>query len=121
LVAPEELSIGFINIVDAIKFLKYDVTSVTFHSFGNIKQYTNQIIQFYPEFGYIYCMAVKTYRPEFKSDELGDKLRCKLQSFWGELTAAQKSGAPDKQTRDFDGLLGIFFPELLSYLSVSNT
>lgn len=118
--APEEFSIGFVNIVDAIKFLKEDCTAIQFHPFSNIKNYTNQIIQFYPEFGHVFGMAVKTYRPRFKRDELGDKLKGKFESFWVELTAAQKTRIPDKQDRSYDGIIGIIFPELREYLSVSS-
>lgn len=116
---PEELSIGFINIIDAIKFLKYGVTGAQFHSFNNIKNYTNQIIHFYPEFGYIFCMSVKTFLPDFKSDELGDKLKKKLETFWKGFKTAQKAGAPDEQDRSYDELLGILFPELMGYLSIN--
>jgi hypothetical protein len=117
--APEELSIGLVNIVDAIKFLKEDRTAIQFHPFSNIKNYTNQVIQFYPEYGYIFGKAVKTYRPGFKRDELGDKLKGKIEAFWKELTAAQKAGAPDKQDRSYDGIIGIIFPELKECISVS--
>jgi competence CoiA-like predicted nuclease len=117
--APEELSVGFLNIVDAIKFLKEGCTTAQFHpTFNNIKNYTNQIIQFYPEFGHIFGKAVKTYRPGFKRDELGEKLKGKFEAFWGELMAAQKSGAPDKQNRSYDGIIAIIFPELKEYLTV---
>jgi hypothetical protein len=119
LVTPEELSIGLVNIIDAIKFLKEDRTSVQFHPFNNIKNYTNQIIQFYPEFGCIFGKAVKSYRPDFKRDELGEKLKGKFETFWGDLIAAQKAGAPDKQDRSYDGIIGIIFPELREYLAVS--
>jgi len=118
--APEELSIGLVNIIDAIKFLKEDRTAIQFHPFSNIKNYTNQVIQFYPEFGYIFGKAVKTYRPGFKRDELGDKLKGKFETFWGELTAAQKAGTPDNQDRSYDGIIGIIFPELREYLSVTS-
>jgi len=114
---PQEFSKEFINIVDAIHFLKNDVTDAMFNSYTNIKQYTNQIIQNYSQFGFIYIMAVKKLRPDFKSDELGDKLKDKLDKFWKVYKAAVKEGKPDGQNRSYDAILGYLFPELIEYMT----
>jgi len=113
---PADFSLGFVNVVDAIKFLKNGVTDAMYNNFSNVKQYTNQMIQNYPEFGVLYIMAVKKYLPDFKSDQLSDKLRNKVDVFWKAFKAAQKKGSADGQDRRYDSILEILFPELNEYL-----
>lgn len=113
---PQEFSKEFINIVDALNFLKHGVTDAMFNSYTNIKQYTNQIIHNYSEFGYIYVMAVKKFRPDFKSEELSGKLKDKLEKFWKAYRAAVKEEKPDGQNRSYDAIIGYLFPELIEYL-----
>lgn len=121
LAMPDEFSTGFVNIVDAVNFLKHGVTETMHHAFNNVKQYTNQIINFYPEFGFIYCMAVKTYRPDFKSDQLGDKLKKKVETFWKTYKSAEKEGRADGQNRSYNTILGIIFPELMDYVAAPSS
>lgn len=116
---PQEFSKGFINIVDAINFLKHGVTDNMFNAYDNIKQYTNQIFQNYSEFGYLFIMAVKKFRPDFKSEELSDKLRQKVKDFWNGYKAAEKEGRDDGQDRNYNLILGIMYPELAECLTMS--
>jgi hypothetical protein len=113
---PKEFSKGFINIVDAINFMKHGVTGNMVNSYNNIKQYTNQIFQNYSEFGYFFIMALKKLRPDFKSEELSDKLRQKVKDFWKGYNLAVKEERDDGQDRSYNSILEIMYPELVEYL-----
>lgn len=117
LVIPQEFSASFINIIDAINFLIHGETDTKFNKYKNIKDYINHIIHSYSEFGYIFIMAIKQYRPDFKSDELSDKLRAKVDKFWKSYKAAVKEGNPDGQNKSYNAILGYLFPELIEYLT----
>lgn len=114
---PQDFSKGFINIVDAINFLKHGVTGDMFNAYDNIKQYTNQIIQNYSEFGYLFINSVAKLRPDFKRDELSDKLRLKVMDFWNGHKLAIKEGRNDGQDRSYNSIIGIIYPELSEYLT----
>lgn len=111
---PDEIKDGFISILDALYFLKTGNIDNLNYGFNNIKQFTNQIIQCYSQYGYIYCMAVKKYRPSFKREQLGDKLEKKVNDFWKELKIAEKEGKSD-QDKSYDSILKLIFPELEEY------
>lgn len=115
---PKEFSRGFINIVDAINFMKHGVTGKMFNSYSNIKEYINQIFQNYSEFGYIFIMALKKLRPDFRSEELSDKLRQKVKDFWDGYKAAVTEGRDNGQDRSYNSILGIMYPELAEYLTL---
>ena len=114
---PNEITDSFINIIDALYFLKTGKVENLNHNFNNIKQFTNQIIQYYPQHGYIYCKAVKEYHPDFKSEQLGDKLKKKVNDFWKEFKIAEKEGKPNSQDKSYDSILKLLFPELEKYLA----
>src|SRR6266508_272421 len=96
--------------------MKHGVTGNMFNSYDNIKQYTNQIIQNYSEFGYLFINAVAKLRPDFKREELSDKLRQKVKDFWSGYKLAVKEGRGDGQDRSYNSILEIMYPELAEYL-----
>ncbi len=112
---PDEIKDSFINIIDALYFLKTEKTENLNNNFSNIKQFTNQIIEYYPQHGYIYCMAVKKYRPDYKSEQLGIKLKEKMSDFWKVFKAAEKEGKSN-QDKSYDSILELLFPELEEFL-----
>lgn len=116
---PQDFSKGFINIVDAINFLKHGATGNMFNAYDNLKQYTNQIFQNYSEFGYIFIIAVKKFRPDFNSKELSEKLRQKVKDFWNDYKMAYKEGRDNGQDKSYNSILGIMYPELTEHLTTS--
>ena len=110
---PDEASSGFVSILDALYFLKTEKVENLNRKFTNIKQFTNQIIYLYPEYGLIYCKAIKKYHPNFKREQLGDKLKKKVEDFWRKLQEEKREGKPDGQNNDYDSILQLLFPELI--------
>lgn len=111
---PNEIRDSFINILDALYFLKTEKTENLNNNFSNIKQFTNQVLEYYPQHGYIYCMAVKKYRPDYKSEQLGIRLKEKMSNFWKAFKAAEKEGKSN-QDKSYDSILNLLFPELEEY------
>lgn len=114
---PNTITTSFINILDALYFLKTGETDNLNHKFRNIKQFTNQILHLYPKHGVIFCMAIKKFLPNFKSEELGSKLKRKVQDFWQEFKTAEEQGKSTKQDKSYNPILTLLFPELKEYLT----
>lgn len=63
-------------------------------------------------------MALKKLRPDFRSEELSDKLRQKVKDFWNGYKAAVTEGRDNGQDRSYNSILGIMYPELAEYLTL---